>query len=237
MKYVLLMLALASSLATFAKDLSDYRKIVVSGRCLRSAVPDRGSVEFFAEVQNFDAKKALSGATEIYESAREAVKKLNLKNAEFSSLENSLNEVREWENNKNIFKGFRARIGLRVYSTEIERLAEVFTTVSGKGINQFGGLQAELSPEKMKAEQEACLQVAVQNAKSKAEIIAKAAGSRVGKVLEITESSSVVRPSSRLVPYAAKVAMMDVSTEARPASIDTRAETIQVSVDVLYELE
>lgn len=213
---------------------ADARQVTVQGTCLKNTLPDRGSVEFFSEAVHTDAQKAIATATKAYEAARDSVKKLNLKNLELSTVENSLQEERTWENNKSIFKGYRSRLGLRVYTSQIERLGEVLQTVSKQGIKSFGSLQSDLSPQKLQEEQESCLEIAIQNAKAKADKMAKAAGARVGKVLGLVEGASASAPPQRPMMMA-KAMAFDGTAEA--ATVDTKAETLSMNVTVTYSLE
>lgn len=214
---------------------ADARQVTVQGTCLKNTLPDRGSIEFFSEAVHTDAQKAIATATKAYEAARESVKKMNLKNLELSTIENSLQEERTWENNKSIFKGYRSRLGLRVYTSQIERLSEVLQTVSKQGVKNFGSLQSDLSPQKLQEEQEACLEIAIQNAKAKADKMAKAAGARVGKVLELVEGASSGVPPQRPMMLAKAMAFGGTASDA--ASVDTKAETLSMSVTVSYSLE
>lgn len=217
------------STTTLAAD----RQITVQGNCLRSVQPDRGSIDFYAEAIDKDTQKALSQATKTFEAARDVVKKMNLKNVELSTLENSLQEDRSWENNKSVFKGYRARIGLRVYTSQIEKLSEVLSAVSKQGIKNFGSLQTDLSPAKMKDEQEACLEIAIQNAKAKAEKMAKAAGAKVGKIITLQEGINAAPAQPRtMMAFSAKAEMAD-----GVAPVDTKSETITGHVTATYSLD
>ena len=227
MKTLIFTLILSSSFS-YAAD----RQVVVSGNCLKAVLPDRGSVDFYSEATNKEAPKALSEATKAYESARDAVKKMNLKDLELSTLENSVREEHSWENNKNVFKGYKARIGLRVYTSEISKLGEVVTKVSKSGIKNIGSFNTDISPAKLKEEQESCLAIAVENAKSKAEKLAKAAGSKVGKAIMIQEEFSEV-PQAR--PYMMKSMNVRMESDAS-ATIDTKAENLSTNVKVSFEL-
>lgn len=214
---------------------ADQRQVTVQGTCLKNTLPDRGSIEFFSESVNNDAQKAIATATKSYEAARESVKKMNLKNLELSTIENSLQEDRTWENNKSVFKGYRARLGLRVYTSQIERLSEVLQTVSKQGIKNFGSLQSDLSPQKLQQEQEACLEIAIQNAKSKADKMAKAAGAKVGRVIFLQEGATSSGPVPR--PMMMAKTMSFAGSEDAAATVDTKAETLSMSVTVSYSLD
>lgn len=232
---VALFVAFAAASALTPAFADEPRQITVQGNCLKSVQPDRGSVDFYSESINMDSQKAVAAATKAYENARDAVKKLNLKNLELSTLENSLNEERPWENNKSVFKGYRSRIGLRVYTSDIARLSEVTGAVAKQGIKNFGSFQTDMSPQKLKEEQESCLEIAIQNAKSKADKMAKAAGAKVGKVLALHEgASSGGQPPPRM--YMMKNEMMGGAADTA-ATIDTKAESLSMSVTASYYLE
>lgn len=229
-KIIYIILLLSVSIVTHAAD----RQVIVVGNCLKPVLPNRGSVDFYSESINKDATKALAEATKNFETARNAVKKMNLKDLELSTLENSVQEENSWENNKTVFKGYKGRIGLRVYTSEIHKLGEVVTKVSATGIKNIGSLQTDLSPAKLKEEQESCLAAAVENAKSKAEKMAKAAQSKIGKVILIQEDFAEI-PQPR--PYMMKSAMAGRSAESDSATIDTKAENLSMNVKVTFELQ
>lgn len=219
---------------------SSERQIAVQGQCLKFVQLDRGSIDFYSESLNSNAQKALQEATKVFESARDSVKKMNLKDLELSTLENSVQEERVWENNKNVFKGYRARIGLKVYTSQLDRLGEVLATVSKSGIKTMGSLQTDISPLKLKDEQEACLALAIESARSKATKMAKAAGAKVGKVLTIQEEvigSGI--PGPRPIGFASKAmsGVAEMASTAPNMTIDTKSEALTVYVRVSYSLE
>lgn len=210
--------------------------IAVQGQCLRSIKPDRGSVSFYAESLNDEAGKALKDATALFQKARTAVKDLQLKNVELQTIEQSVNERRVWEDNKNVFKGYNARLGLKVRTTEIKRLGEVIAKVSQVGVKNMGSLMMEVSPMKLKTEQEACLEEAIKNAKSKAQKMARAAGAKVGSVISIREEIQNSNPSQPR-PFSAPNIQAKVMSSESAASVDVGSEDLNMNVHVMYELK
>ena len=87
------------------------RQVSVSGECNHLVTPDRGAIVVTIEYQNIDLGKATKDATIGYQKVLDAVKKLDLKNANLQTSEYSVNQVTEWENNKQVNKGFKARNG------------------------------------------------------------------------------------------------------------------------------
>jgi uncharacterized protein len=133
-----------------------------------------------------------------------------------------------------VFKGYRARIGLSVATSETSRLGEVIAIASKEGIREVGALSTYLSDEKSKTEREACLEMAVQNAFAKASRMAKAAGAKVGKTMSIVEDGASAPPPPRPVYRMA----MDMEAKAASApTIEASSGNITVNVDVTYALE
>jgi uncharacterized protein YggE len=205
------------------------RSVSVSGSCLRSVPPDRGSITVTSQQQDLDLQKASKRATEGYEKLRQAVLKLKLKDAELRTNEYDLQEVHEWQKDRNVSKGFRARMGLTVITSETTRLGEIITIASQLGMTDVSRLQTFLSPEKQKVERETCLEEAVKNARSKAEAIGKAANAKVGKVLHVIEGA----PTANEVQPMFDMAMAnEPSARKSQAPPSVEASTIKISVDV-----
>jgi uncharacterized protein len=212
------------------------RSVTVTGTCIRSTLPDRGAVTVVADVLAQNLQEASKKSTEQYEAVRKAVQKLNLKDLELSTSESSFQEEREWRSDKSVFKGFRARLGLRVSTSETSRLGEVIAIAAKQNIRQVSGLSMFLSPEKTKVERESCLEEAVRNARAKAETVAKAASAKIGRVLTVTEG---VRQEEVVRPFGVDKRMaMGVAEDASQAPmIETAAEKISVEVVASFGLD
>lgn len=204
------------------------RSVTVNGSCLRSVQPDRGSITVTAQYQDADLQKAAKRATESYEKLRQAVQKLGLKNAELNTSEYDLAEVREWEKERQVSKGFRARMGLTVTTSETSRLGEIILLAGRQGLREVSRLQTFLSPERQKIEREACLEEAVKNAKSKAEAIAKSASARIGKVLTVIEGG---QNANEARPYYAAMAVNAKQMQQDEAP-SVEASSVKILVDV-----
>jgi uncharacterized protein YggE len=88
-----------SALAAPTKD----RDITVSGACTREAATDRAALTLTADFQETDLNEAVQKATRAYTRASEAIKKLDLPDAELKTTEYSVTEVRNWEKDKSVF--------------------------------------------------------------------------------------------------------------------------------------
>jgi uncharacterized protein YggE len=157
------------------------RQISVSGNCYKEMIPDRGGINLVADITNTkDLKAAVDSATKIYESVKAKVNALKLKDLELTTSEYSVMPINEWENNKQIFKGYRARIGLMVQTSETGRLGEVTAIGAAEGVRDVGALQLFVSRAASKQAMQDCLSDAAIDARKNAERIAAALNVKLG---------------------------------------------------------
>lgn len=209
------------------------RDVTVSGECTRQVTPDRGMITVTADIRDSDLKSAAKKATEAYERVREGVKRLGLENLEMRTSEYNLAEVREWEKDRQVSKGFQARMGLRVSTSQAQRLGEVIALAAREGLREVGQLQPYLSEEKQQKERLECLKAAAENARAKAERLAGTLGAKVGEALQVQEISSGDMPR----PQPMRMEVMAKSARAmEPPSVEVGQQDLSVSVQVKFAL-
>jgi uncharacterized protein YggE len=207
------------------------RMVSVSGACMRNVIPDRGAVTITAEARDADAKRAQVAANRSYEAVRAKAARLNLPDGELSTSEYLSEEIREWEKDRLVSKGFRTRISLRVETSDHSRLSEVIDIASREGIKQMSGLQLFVSSKKMLEEKMACLKEAAEQARSKADSLAKSLGAKLGEVLMIQENAGY-QPEPPMPMMRSAMAMDAVAEKAAPRIEPGKVElstTVQVS--------
>lgn len=190
---------LALPLLARADDLP--RTVSVTGTCNRRVTPDRGSITVTAEALEMDLQASAKKSTETYEKMKADILKLKLDKAELRTVEYSLQELKEWEKNKNVFKGFRSRMGLQVATASTARLGEVIEIAARHGVRDVGSLRTYLSEERQLQEHVACLEEAAKNAQARAEKLASSLGAKVGPVLDVSESSASMSGPSPIRPF------------------------------------
>lgn len=217
----------------FCKAAEQPRLISVSGQCNRSAVPDRGSITATVEVKNDDLKVASKKATEQYEKFKEAVQKLKLDDLELSTSEYSVNQIREYENKRYVNKGFKARMGLRITSSNIQKMGEVIAAASREGVQEVGSLSTFLSPDKLLREQTACLEEAAKNAHIKAEKLANALNAKVGPAYSVSENW---QSGGGPIHFERERMAMADAVMAAP-TIEPGKQDLSVTVQISFELK
>ena len=169
--------------------------IFVTGECLRKVIQDRAAVSVSSTLVLATPKEASEKVIAEHEALKGKVKELALKDFESETLNYSVNEERQYENKKWVIKGFRATMTTRFETSELARIGEVIAQASQHGAQNVGALETFVSPAKLKAERESCLETATQDAASKAAKIAAGGGVKVGEILSITENEGGSRYS------------------------------------------
>lgn len=218
-----------------AKDQKDFRSIQLAGECLRKVERDRGSVTLTAEFVDLSSKSASQQATKQYNEFTARVKKLNLKDAELNTTNMQVMEEYVYPVKPNRIRKYKAHAGLKVQTSELERLGEVLKVGTDMGVQNISGLEFFVSPAKMKETYEACLQEAFKNARSKAEKLGEAGNFKIGSVLEVSENQVGVSPLFMRSGMAA--GGMAMRSDAAPAQIETSAQDVQVQVNVMFEIK
>lgn len=216
--------------------------ISVSGECLRKVLQDRGAVVIASTAVHPTPKEASTKVIEAHEKVKAAVKALSLTGYTPETEGYSVEEERAHQNKKWVKIGYRATLATRFETSDIARLGDVIAAASSAGAERVGSLQTFVSPEKMKAEREACLETATQNAVAKAARLAAGGGVKVGELLQVAESEG--RGDYYGGPqYKASMVMMDVEATAESAApppaptVQTKAVDLSVSVTARFAMQ
>jgi uncharacterized protein YggE len=223
------------ALAIGTAHASETRSVAVSGYCQRNVIPDRGAIVATVDVRDADPKRAQVGATRQYESFRSKVAALRLPDAEVSTVEYVSEEIREWQKDRQVSKGFHTRIGLRVETSDHARLGDVMALASREGLREVGGLQLFVSTKKMLEEKMACLKDASAQAKAKADALASALGAKVGDVLAISENAGPEAPPP--VPMFARTMEVAGAKMASAPTIEPGKTELSTTVQVTFGLK
>lgn len=222
-------LVLGAVLLLSVNSWSAERMVVVTGDCLRNLAPDRGAITLTAEALEKNPGAAMERVSEHYNRIRDRVKKMNLKNMELETTDFTVNEDVDWSNNQKKSRGFRARMGLRVTTADTAKLGDLALIASDLKVQDVSGLQHFVARETMQKEREACLQEAYQNARAKAEKLAKIAGQKLGPALYIQEDvAGAPAPSPRLMGRMDMSAKMEAASSAPVFEAGTNKMTVGV---------
>jgi uncharacterized protein YggE len=213
------------------------RKVSVSGNCTRQVTADRGSIVLTSEFRDQELDTAANKATKTYDRIRDEVKKLKLDDLELQTVEYNVGQIREWENNRSVFKGYRARMGLRVSTVSIQRLGEVIALATKHGIQDVSQLNMYMSQAKALKEHAMCLEEAAINARAKAEKLAGALDAKLGAVITIIEGGTSGSTPPHFAPMAEmKAAVADGGMRSHAPMVEAGQQTVVVDVQAVFAL-
>ncbi len=133
------------------------------------------------------------------------------------------------QNGAPVLTGYRVSNNVNVTVRDITKVGQLLDAVTKAGANQVGGVSFGLAdPE---AASRTAREQAVQNARDKADTLAKATGVSVGIVMTIDDQSTTPSP-----PRPAAGPAVNTAAAAAPPPIQTGETTVTVTVRVTYAI-
>lgn len=226
-----LLFALLILNSAFAKD----SLVEVQGNCNIKVTPDRGSVSFTADNQAKDQTTAVKATNDQINALKKEIESMKLAQVEFKNTGYNVFPVREYERNKYVDKGTKATLTLEVSTSDIEKLGNTLVSASKIGIQNVGALNTFLSLEKSQKEYLRCLDIAAQDAKEKAQQLAKKLGFKIGDVVKVVESPQITSS-----PRTERVMMMKgamASADMAPTQIEAGTEQFSTTLQVSFAIK
>jgi uncharacterized protein len=209
----ILLIAVASWISpTFAQAPSDQGVIVVRGAGAVEVVPDVADIVIGVRNEATSPAEAIDSNSEAMKRVVDDGKGAGVDPRDIQTSTLSLTQFRD---SKNVLK-FAAANSVRIRLRNVTRLGNVARVLVGSGANEMRGVRFSVAnpmPHLDRARQQA-----VEDARRRAELLANAAGRRLGEILEITESTY---DDPGVVTIAAQARAADIPTE--PGQMALRA--------------
>ena len=236
---VLLILAV-TAIVIVALALSRQPKIEdrfsISGSGIVYAKADIANIElgFKTGTKKTAAEATIESSTKMNEIIK-AVKALGVEEKDLKTSNYSLNPVYNWTNEKGQeLLGYEVYQNLSVKVRDLTKIGDIIARGTEKGANQIGGISFTIDDEFALKNQ--ARELAINKAKEKAELVAKQAGMKLGKVKSVYENSNDIVP-----PIAYANAKMELAGDAGRAisspEIATGQNEIKVDVTLVYEVK
>ncbi len=212
------------------------RTVSVQGTCRKELVPDKAGLNMTAVATHpKDLKTAVNEAVRNYESARAQIQKMKLKDAELTTSEYNVQPVYDWNDGKQILRGYQARVGLRVETSEIDRMGDVMAAAAEANMKDVAAWQLVISPEKSRLTAQECLADAVLDARKNADKMAGALGGKIGQALSLSQQGAAQpepRPMYNMMRAEAKADMA-----AAAPTIEAGKQDLNITVDAVFALQ
>ena len=217
--------ALAALLAASAGAFAQGPSITVNGEASVSVAPDLAQVEGGVTTEAKTAREASDANNKAMAAVLAALKAAGVSEADIQTSRLTLfpQNAPARAGGPATITGYRASNRVIIRVLEIAKVASTLDTLVSAGANEIGGINFMVSQES-KALDEARTK-AIEDARRKADIYAKAAGVRVGSPLSISEEGA-----GGPVPVRAQF------KAGAAAVVAPGEETLKVSVSVSYEI-
>lgn len=200
--------------------------VTASGNGKTVAAPDIAEMYFGATVMADDAKAALSQANDIAEQVAKAVKGAGVASEDIQTANISVWPEQNSEGGKIVITGYRASIQVRARVRDIDSVGDVIGAATEAGANEISGPTFTLDDDSDVRNE--AIELAIDDARKRAEVMAKAAGKSLGEIISVSEAGL----STPIYYAAADSAMGGGSVGVEPGQLD-----ITASVTVVFELK
>lgn len=205
----------------------------VTGEGEASAVPDTAQFSVGITETANTVEAAQNAANQTANAIIEGLKGLGIEENKIQTGNYSVNPNYDFSNGGNQrITGYTVTQNLNVEVTPVDRANQAIDIATKNGANTAGGVTFVLNDEKRMELENTARKQAIDEAKSKAKNIADIAGIRLGKLINVQESSFSPGP----IPFEARSAVVnDVSEEAVQTQLEPGENAVNISVTLFYE--
>jgi uncharacterized protein len=177
----------------------------------------------FGVVVKSDAKNADKAAAETavkYRTVQNALRNVGIPPEDASTTGYTISPNWEWEQStgKNVLKGYSARHAMIVKVHSLGTIGRVIDAVAAAGADEVQNIKFLSS--RYDALRQQALAAAVGNARRDGEVMARAAGGRLGQLIEVSFSQPSYQERPYMEAMAVKMSPSPASTEIAPADQD-----------------
>lgn len=205
----------------------------VTGDAETNVSPDEATVSLGVNIVETTVKAAQDKANMITTAILSEMDSLGIEKEDVKTENYSLFPNYDFSDNRQRVVGYSVNTSVVVKVRDFDKLNQVIDAATAVGANQVGNISFDLSADKRLEVEEGLRAEAVEEAKTKAESLAKAAGIRLGRVVNVTEQQDA--PKAFLRSQEVMLAPADSGGAAAPTQVEPGTSTIRYSVLLSYE--
>jgi uncharacterized protein YggE len=209
--------------------------LFVTGSATTNSKTDKVTVLLGVETTDKTAEKALLSNSDLMNKVISTLKAAGLQENETSTASFTINPNYNYSEygSKGNLTGFTVSNSIQITSSNIDLISQWIDKAVQTGANTVNEVYFSISPTKLEEIKNTLLKDAVANAKSKADIVATAAGLKIIGIKSITVGELGLPPGPLPVPiYSKSVNMEDTSS----TPILTGQQEISTTVSIIYFL-
>lgn len=204
----------------------EYRTISVSGTASTSVIPDTASLSIGVITQDATAKEASGMNAASMNNVTAALKNLGLLDKEIQTSSISIQPVYNYTRDVPVIVGYSASNNVLITTRNLDKLSDIMDKSIASGANQVSGISFIVSEEKQRQIVGDLLSAAVNDAKSKADDLAKSLNVNIANV-----KTSSISERTQMFPVMAALA------EKAATPIQPGESKVTLSVQVTYIIE
>jgi len=212
--------------------------ISVNGQSEIEVIPDLVTINFNIQAKADTASEAKNSVNEIYETLVEDLKKIDLSEDEIKTTNLDVRPEYEWEDGTRKELGYISNhyIKIELSTDDSEKIGEIIDA----GINAealLNYINFELSSDLEKEKKAEAIRLATEDAKIKAESMAEGLGSKLGKIVSVSDSNFGYSPYS-VFEARSDLAVAEVGSLAKEATanINPSEQIVYGNVKVVYKI-
>lgn len=202
----------------------------VSGTGKASAVPDTAMVSFGVTKTALTVEAAQNQVNQIANTINGELKTLGIADKDIQTTNYNVSPNYDYSNGKQTTNGYIVSENIEVKIKPIEKANKAIDIATAAGANQVGGLTFVLNDDAKKKLQQQATQEAIKNAKAQAQMLADAAGIRLGKIADIQTGQSEPIMNKYGMDTASGLGGAQPPTQVNPGE-----NTVTVTVSLGYE--
>lgn len=206
----------------------------VQGTGKAVAAPDIASVTIGITQDAITIEEAQTKVNTIMNKIIDDVKKLGVEEKNIKTQNYSVYPKYNYLGRRDKIDGYTVSQSLEIKVKPIEKVNKVIDVSTNDGANIVNGASFIFSDELRNKLEDKARKDAVKDAKTKAESLANAAGLRLGRVIDVSESTQNTYPRPLMEKALAPIG--GGATESEPATTITPGEnSVDITVDLTYE--
>ncbi len=163
--------------------------ITITGEGKVTGLPDVAKIQLGYNIEKKTVAEAQKDNTAKMNQMIDKLKKdFTIDSQDMQTINYYISPQYDWSNGKQTLRGYSVSQDLNVKVRQMDKVSKILDAAGSIGLNQVGNLTFEIdNPETLKQQ---AREKALQQAKDKADALAKIAGVKLGKVISFSESSS-----------------------------------------------
>lgn len=203
--------------------------ITISGQGKVTAIPDIAKIRLGLQTEKSTVGQAQEENSEKINRLIAALKEMDVDKEDIKTTNYNIYPNYDWNRGSRTLRGYMVDQSVSITIRDLDTVGQIMALAGKYDLNQSGSLSFSIDePEQYR--QEARL-LALEEAKTKAEALAKAAGVKLGKVVSFSESSA---PS--YYPRAEVFGLDSSAEKAAAPEIEAGSQEISVNVSVSFEI-